>query len=287
MKLESKSLNKSFEFVTFEKEENGKIVKIVTHDSLEDVIHNQCEGVNYDIFIVKSDRDHSVASCTMYMGNRKVTAFGETVPETLENEIARNHPALIATQRAFDRAAIRFLALPGKCFSNTEISIDDFLPVNNDASVPETITESVATEEFVSDTIEDLDDGKDVIEVVEDVVVVEEPTENSGIVSSVVVTEDDGLMVSDDIDEIFTGEDELFGETDDPFGFEETSESKIEELTGYVVSIKGKHEGHTIGEIWEKDQTYITNFLLNTYKTTNETFLKDLEKIKEFVTLKG
>jgi hypothetical protein len=280
MKLESKSLGKTFEFVTFEKEENGKAVTIITHDSLEDVIHNQCEGVNYDLFLVESGRDHSVASCTMYNENRKITAFGETVPETLESDIARNHPSLICTQRAFDRAAIRFLALPGKCFSNTEINIDAFLPdttVNNEPVVTEV---AVADTETVIEEILDIDDNDNVIEVFEDVT-------EGGIVSAVVETEDDGLMISDDIEEIFTDEEELIEDVvGDPFDFEETPESKLNDLAGYVVSIKGKHAGETIGEIWEKDQSYITNFLLTSYKTTNEDFLKDLEKIKEFVELK-
>lgn len=288
MQLESKSLKKTFEFVTFEKEENGKVVTIITHDSLEDVIHNQCEDVNYDVVVVKAERDHSVVACTMYKDNRRITAYGETVPETLENEIARNHPTLIATQRAFDRAAIRFLALPGKCFSNMEINIDALLtssvgsPKNETpvASTTETISapqEEVVVVEDVEE-IADIDDGNDVIEIVDS-------SETGGIVSSVVETEDDGLMVSDDIEEIFTDEDELI---DDPFGgFEETAENKLEELAGYVVSIKGKHAGKTIGEIWDSDQTYITNFLLgSSFKPANDLYKKDLEKVREFAELK-
>ena len=113
MQLQSKSLGKTFDFVTFEREENGRVVKIIMHDSLEDVIHNQAEGVKYSYDVISADRNHSIVKCDMSNkdGSRYIVAIGESVPETLDNDIAQKYPTLIASQRAFDRAAIRFLDL--------------------------------------------------------------------------------------------------------------------------------------------------------------------------------
>ena len=122
--IHSKYLNKDFQVNIYEKDENGRTLSIITHDSLEDIIHNQIESgqVVYDYELVKISPEHCVAKCVISdKQRRRIVAIGESKPSTLETEIAANYPATIATQRAFGRAVIRYLILPGKVFSNLEI----------------------------------------------------------------------------------------------------------------------------------------------------------------------
>lgn len=129
----SKYFNKEFEVQTFASADNPD-VQVISHDSLERIIFDEIpllfpdQGLNYDVCVdypkignPSPDPNHFVYRCTMWdKSNRKVMKVGETKTETLDTEIARNHPALIAQQRAFDRAAIAYLQLPGKTFSTIE-----------------------------------------------------------------------------------------------------------------------------------------------------------------------
>lgn len=123
-KLKSSYLNIEFEVNAFESQENGEALQIVSHESLEDIIHNQVPKelqAKYDYNEMRIGRDHCVIRCTISdVKGRRVQAIGESVPETLETDISRCYPAVMAAQRAFDRAVIRYLGFSGKTLSNSE-----------------------------------------------------------------------------------------------------------------------------------------------------------------------
>lgn len=123
-KLKSSYLNIEFEVNAFESQENGDPIQIVSHESLEDIIHNQVPKefqTKYDYNEMRIGRDHCVIRCTISdIAGRRVQAIGESVPETLETDISRCYPAVMAAQRAFDRAVIRYLGFSGKTLSNSE-----------------------------------------------------------------------------------------------------------------------------------------------------------------------
>jgi hypothetical protein len=254
--------------VTFEKEENGRVVKIILHDSLEDVIHNQATGVHYSYEIVSSDPIHSVVICTMSDDNgRCVVGIGESIPATLDTPIAQNYPTLIATQRAFDRAAIRYLNLPGKVFSNTEMSfLDD-----------------------VVDTI--IDDPSDEI-----------TSQPAGIVSTTVVGDDDGVSIDteeefnlDNVvvdtseEEVIIVDEELATPPEEeklPFDVEDEAD-ELTEVGNYVITMNGKYatSGLSIAEIYKKDASWV-EWVADNFKARNPVAEKDVAQIKRFVELK-
>lgn len=128
----SEYFKQDFSVLTFPSTENPNI-QVISHDSLERIIFNDIPlmypdiGLNFDVCVdypkignAAPDPNHFVYRCTIWDKQRKVMKVGETKTETLDTEIAKNHPALIAEMRAFDRAAIAYLALPGKSFSTSE-----------------------------------------------------------------------------------------------------------------------------------------------------------------------
>lgn len=123
-KLFSKYLNMEFAVTTSEVAEGGDTILVVSHDSLETVIHDMIpleQGVMYDYDILINDASHPVIKCTVCDAKgRRVQAIGEASVDSLETEIARKYPVIMAAQRAFDRAAIRYLNFPGKTFSSAE-----------------------------------------------------------------------------------------------------------------------------------------------------------------------
>lgn len=123
--IKSKVFNLTFETKTFESVEDGNSVNIITHEALEGIIHDQLPAnveVRYDFTVVASDISHCVVQCVMssVAPKRRIVAIGETVPDTLETDISKQYPCTMACNRAFDRAAIRFLGLEGKVLSNLE-----------------------------------------------------------------------------------------------------------------------------------------------------------------------
>jgi len=125
-KLMSKYLKTEFEIETYADENETK--QIISHDSLEDIIHNRIAseyGLKYKMIPISLSTSHCVFCCSIEDDKgRHIEAIGESLPQTLETEIAKNYPALIASQRGFDRAAIRYLDFPGKTLSNMELALD-------------------------------------------------------------------------------------------------------------------------------------------------------------------
>lgn len=128
-KVRSEYFNQEFDVTTYEREEEGRVICIINHDALEDIILNQISPdteLMYDYEMLIADPKHPAVKCIICdKDGRRVQAIGEASPDSLETKIARTYPVLMASQRAFDRAAIRFLALPGKVFSNLEVGEAD------------------------------------------------------------------------------------------------------------------------------------------------------------------
>ena len=171
MKIKSNYLGVDVDIDIYEgTTEQGNEMPIVTHNSLENVILNNLPpelGVKWDLIVEDASDTHPVVKCTMLDNNgRRVQAIGEAVANTLVNEIARNFPVTMAGNRAFDRAAIKYLALEtnGKMlYSSEEIPTakrkwdnnSSATPANNTVKVeevPQNIEEELPVEEPVEET---------------------------------------------------------------------------------------------------------------------------------------
>lgn len=278
MLLFSKTLQREINFATFEKEnEFGKPIKVIFHDSLQEVIHEA--KVKYDFNFIVANPDHTVVVCAMTDGSgRLIREVGEAIPATLDTEIARNYPSLIASQRAFDRAAIRYLDLPGKVFSNMEISIIDESMV--DMETGEVTEQAPAQKAGIISSVVNDDDfmslGDD--ETAEEDVVVDEPAViDEPVVADVVADIEDEVNI-DGIGEVGSA-DAL------PFDVEDTED--VDDCSGYVITMNGKYAGKnkTIAEIYASDASWIEWIAAN-FKPHNPVAEKDVAAIKKFVEAK-
>lgn len=107
---------------------------IILHDSLKDVFYNKIPQLKPDLNIKHDEKlifgvetgpapgmGHFAYSYRIWDDSgRNIYEVGETTPDTVNDEIGKTIPILLAHQRAFDRAVIAYLALPGKCFGSTE-----------------------------------------------------------------------------------------------------------------------------------------------------------------------
>jgi hypothetical protein len=281
MLLFSKTLQREINFATFEKEnEFGRPIKVIFHDSLQEVIHNEAK-VKYDFNFIVANADHTVVVCTMVDGSgRLIREVGESIPATLDTEIARNYPSLIASQRAFDRAAIRYLDLPGKVFSNMEISIIDETMVDmetgevTEAPVQKSgiVSSVIKDDDFINleDANEDMD--VDMTNVVADATPVAENVSVDDVISDI---EDDVNI--DGIGDVNSA-DAL------PFDVEEEDN---DDCGNYVITMNGKYAGKnkTIAEIYSTDASWIEWIAAN-FKAHNPVAEKDVAAIKKFVAAK-
>jgi hypothetical protein len=274
MLLYSKTLNKNVTLVTFEKEDDlGRPIKIITHDSLQELIHDS--KVKYDFSVISADINHSVVTCCMAdSSGRIIKEIGESIPETLETTIARNYPTLIATQRAFDRAAIRYLNLPGKIFSNTEIPIIDGdtgddneysqITVSGISSIvqeDEMLNYNTPTDSIV---IDDMIDNNDVNTSVN----VDTPIDNEPVIEDINV----GIDTTDDL----------------PFDVTEETTETSNDYGNYVITMKGKYyeKNKTIAEIYETDANWV-KWIAENFVPRTDVAKKDVEAIKIFVSTKN
>lgn len=103
--------------------DDGTEEEIVTHRSLEDIILNQLPeelGFTYR-FEPWPNSHHAVVSCIMSdKKGRQVQTVGEAVSITLDTKVAKDNPTAIAAQRAFDKAATKYLALESKAVIKDE-----------------------------------------------------------------------------------------------------------------------------------------------------------------------
>ena len=286
MLLYSKTLGQDVNFTTFEKMDDfGRPIKIIHHDSLQDVIHNSAK-VKYDFTFVSTDTTHCVVICSMVdSSGRIVREIGESIPATLDTKIAQDYPALIASQSAFDSAAIRYLNLPGKVFSNMEISIID-------GDIEETINENpVATTPqsgVISSIVEDDDmmnyDTSAEFTVEEDTEVFVEPEmDNAPDLSVNIDTDDMSVPVEEDI---AVGEVNVeIGSSDDlPFD----TETEEEDYGNHVITMSGKYSGKnkTVAEIYSTDAGW-AEWIAKNFVPRNEVAKKDVAAIQKYIEKRG
>ena len=269
MKIKSSYTETELDFDVVEKLDplSNNTMLLIKHDSLRDVIYNQLnitETGRIDYNYVKADKDHAVVECTIDDGKgRVVKEIGESVPESLDNQIAQLYPTLIASQRAFDRAAILLLKLSGKQLSAGEMS--EFISVDFESAI------------LKNDVVEDqqvLDDGQDA-----------EPYMNAPI-----TTEDNLMAIPDGIDDVIPfDETEPAEEVAEEVQTEDTSSAeavadKITEL-GDMVFGAGKYTGKpdTIAQIYAKDKIYFDK-LLKIAKPA-DSLVEALNHVREYVQL--
>ena len=127
IKVKSAYLDAEFEAKAYAGD-NGEVM-IISHTAIDDIVHNKIPrelGVKYDNKALMMNEGHFVMQCTFCdNAGRRAQALGESTPPTLTTQIAQSYPALMAEQRAFDRAAIRFLQFERKVYSNLEIDLSE------------------------------------------------------------------------------------------------------------------------------------------------------------------
>lgn len=231
-KVHSRYLNCDFDVLVNEKNRDGEMVSIISHESLRDIISNQIPmkmGVNYT-YENFGNNHHPVVCCTMYdKAGRKVQALGEATQSSLETENSKRFPTVIAAQRAFDRAAIDFLAFPGKI-----IAEDD----NKNSAV------SQQSKTLVGKALPSM------------------PKEISG------VNDPDDLAVADltefeddfePIDAPTACEAELIiNDEEDVFSASSASSSELDELGNVIINIgKFKNAPAKLSEVYEKEKKWL------------------------------
>lgn len=109
----------------------GEEVLIIPHDTLDDILHNSELAIENNVCIhavqlATNEPRHYAFLCTISDKNgRRAESVGEACDPTLTTEIAQNYPVLMAYKRAFDDAAIKYLGLEGKVYSDQQISSSD------------------------------------------------------------------------------------------------------------------------------------------------------------------
>lgn len=129
--IKSKYLDRDFTVSCWEKVQGeGRTLTIIEHAAFEDIIFNQLVeealDIQYTLEPMTGIVNYPVIKCTMKDNSgRFIVEFGEAHPDSLINNISRQNPVTMAGNRAFDRAAIRYLNLEGKVYSSEEIPSDD------------------------------------------------------------------------------------------------------------------------------------------------------------------
>lgn len=128
--MHSKYLNIDLPLTEQTMTSSGEEVRIIPHDVLEDVILNSETTQDYNINvhytpIATNEPRHYVFLCAISdKFGRRAESIGESLDETLETPIAKNYPALMAFKRAFDAAAINYLGLDGKVYTDQQINAE-------------------------------------------------------------------------------------------------------------------------------------------------------------------
>ena len=131
---------------------NGEDVNIIPHSELERFLTSSKRAMEMDVKvhytqITTNEPRHYVFLCAISdNAGRRVEAIGEALDATLETQIAQNYPTLMAFKRAFDAAAILYLGLEGKIYSDQQCSADDLSSGNTYGSEPMDVDEDAAPE---------------------------------------------------------------------------------------------------------------------------------------------
>ena len=130
--------------------EQNTPIYIVRHNDLVAAIDSpevRATGCRYEYGQIQIIGDmHYLVECIIRDGNGnfEIREHGEVMPETLLTDISRQYPAKMCTNRAFDRAAIRYLGLGKRVYSENEIDpsgLRDNLVVESTQTVNEAKTE--------------------------------------------------------------------------------------------------------------------------------------------------
>ena len=128
--IKSKYFDRDFTVSCWEMEQGGRTLTIIEHAAFEDIIFNELAeepiDLEYILEPILGVATYPVMKCTMKDNSgRRIIAIGEAHPNSLVNEISRQNPVIMAGNRAFDRAAIRYLNLEGKVYSSEEIPSEE------------------------------------------------------------------------------------------------------------------------------------------------------------------
>lgn len=120
MKIETEK--GSVEIQVYQKDEQW----IMTHTSLKRAIYHQLKDKPKVYIHAIPGFEYPVVECRIEYDGQIFSSLSGAKPETLLNDIARNHDIEIAENRAFDRAALDLLGLQGKFYTNEMIPSVDF-----------------------------------------------------------------------------------------------------------------------------------------------------------------
>lgn len=107
----------------------GEEILIVPHSVLEDLILNSEKAkslacsVHYSQLQTNEARHYAFLCTISDNTGRRIESIGESLDATLETAIAQNYPVLMAHKRAFDDAAIKYLGLEGKVYSDQQVEV--------------------------------------------------------------------------------------------------------------------------------------------------------------------
>lgn len=152
MKIFSKTLNEDVEINASETSEG----MLLSHDDLLSITFEYPSRFRYQLIPEHISDNHSVYRCIMEDNEtgRQIECIGESTPETLTTQISRNYPSLMAAKRAFDEAMITILQLPGKFYSNQQITTDEAKSAEKES------IEEIPVNNGIKETIEEPDDAQ-------------------------------------------------------------------------------------------------------------------------------
>lgn len=189
--IKSNYLKESFEVSCWEMAQGGRTLTIVEHAAFEDIIFNKMKNVkdfSYDLEPIANMASYPVIKCIMRDGTgRTIIAIGEAHPDSLVNGISKQNPVIMAGNRAFDRAAIRYLNLEGKVYSSEEISSEEKPQVSTGDSISATTSVVDATDAVTEATEDVVDSSEVVVEEAPEVVVEETPEAPESDVGALVI----------------------------------------------------------------------------------------------------
>lgn len=150
MEIYSRYLDKQIEIPDVKTVSGGEEVTIISHDALEDIVYNHeasiTNNIQAHVVCVISEPGHYAFLCSISdKFGRRVEYIGESTENTLETQIAKDYPALMAYKRAFDAATIKFLGLPSKVYSDQQISVNNEESVSTGRSISAPPVETPST----------------------------------------------------------------------------------------------------------------------------------------------
>ena len=148
MKVYSNYLGREIELPSFDVLEGDKSIPVVSYNALRAAIYGEKEcvegGVQAHYNSVVTEPGHYAFICVISDdAGRRVEGFGESLPATLDTQIAKNYPSLMASKRAFSDAALLFLGI-NNAYSDAQISVP-----KNVRDIPQSAAEFAAREAAV------------------------------------------------------------------------------------------------------------------------------------------